>query len=39
MLKEESCIGEKVARLFIVKLQSVWFKDDISKIDERLKEF
>lgn len=38
-LKEESCIGEKVARLFIVRLQSVWFKDDVAKIDERIKEF
>lgn len=38
-LKEESCIGEKVAKLFIIKLQSVWFKDDVNKIDERIKEF
>lgn len=39
ILREESCIGEKVAKLFIVKLQGVWFKDDVSKIDERIKEF
>lgn len=25
--------------MFIVRLQSIWFKDDINKIDERIKEF
>lgn len=31
--------GEKQGKLYNIKFQSIWFKDDIRKLDERVKEF
>lgn len=30
---EETAVGEKKSKLFLVKLQSMWFKEDIERIE------
>jgi hypothetical protein len=36
-LREETCIGEKISRLFVIRYQTIWFKEDIAKLDERIR--
>lgn len=35
--REETPVGEKVSKLFLVKMQSMWYKEDIKKIEEKLR--
>jgi hypothetical protein len=30
-------VGEKKSKLFVVKLQSMWYKEDIARIEEKVR--
>jgi hypothetical protein len=36
-IKESSCIGEKTNRLYLIKIQTPLFREDLDKIEERLR--
>lgn len=37
--REETPVGEKLSKVFMVKMQSMWSKEDIKKIEERIRFF
>jgi hypothetical protein len=36
-VREESCIGESTGKLYFIKFQSCWTRNDIAKLEEHLK--
>jgi len=34
--KEEGYLGQKSSKLYLIKFQSIWFKEDIRKIEMKL---
>lgn len=38
MLREESCLGERTSKLYFFKFQTICYREDIARMDERLKQ-